>query len=75
MHLAVTTERRPAERTATLQLVFWVTAVFAVTTNTVEAFVDPSGDWWDGLRLSLSILCSLSLIVLLLSIVIDRRRR
>jgi hypothetical protein len=37
----------------------------AVSTNTVEAFTNPRGPWWDGLRLTLSAAFALSLLAVI----------
>jgi hypothetical protein len=45
----------------------------AVSTNTVEAFTNPTGPWWDGLRLALSTAFALSLLAVIASRLRARR--
>jgi hypothetical protein len=44
----------------------------ALTTNTVEAFTQPEGAWWDALRFALSAAFALSLLAVVAARVRDR---
>jgi hypothetical protein len=63
-----------SERTARLETLFWIAFFFAIVPNTIDAFADPSGDWWTALRIALSTIFVLVLVALVASKLADRRR-
>lgn len=67
------TDRGRSKRTQALITLFWVAALAATTTNTLEAFIDPEGSWWMALRAALSIAATVALLVLAGSWLADRR--
>ena len=69
------TERFKSERTSRLEALFWAAFLAAVVPNTIEAFANPSGFWWQPLRVTLSTLFAVALVALLASRLADRLDR
>jgi hypothetical protein len=68
------TERVRSGRTARLEALCWLAFLAAVTPNTVAAFTTPAAVWWQPLRVCLSAAFALSLVALVASRILDRRR-
>ncbi len=64
-----------SDRTAKLQVVFWIALALAITPNTIDAFADPSPPWLRPTRFAASTLFLLAAVALAVSTVADRKRR
>jgi hypothetical protein len=62
-------------RTERLEALCWLAFATAITPNTIDAFANPSGDWWQPLRIGLSTVFVLVLLAMLASRLADRRGR